>query len=116
MTMRDHLRKGDTMSTVKQSAPRRADIVTILSDHRQDLAERGVRSLAIFGSVARDEAGPDSDVDVLVELERPAGYFALARVQRYLESILDRPVDIGTPGALDGTIHDAVVKDCICVT
>jgi predicted nucleotidyltransferase len=115
MTVHDHLPEGGTMSTVKQSAPRRADVVKILADHRQDLAERGVRSLAIFGSVARDEAEPDSDVDVLVELERPAGYFALARVQRYLESILDRPVDIGTPGALDGAVREAIAKDCIRV-
>lgn len=94
---------------------RRAEIVQALTLHRQELADRGVKSLALFGSVARDEAGPDSDIDVLVELDRPAGYFALARLQRYLESLLGHPVDIGTSGALQGAVRDSVLRDIVRV-
>ncbi|HWY86761.1 MAG TPA: nucleotidyltransferase family protein, partial [Gemmataceae bacterium] len=48
----------------------------------------GVESLALFGSVARDEAGPESDVDVLVEFHRPVTLFDLVAVQQYLERCL----------------------------
>jgi predicted nucleotidyltransferase len=57
--------------------------------------EHGVRSLAIFGSLAR-EARPDSDVDVLVTFEPTArvSLFTLARLQTILEDALGQPVDI----------------------
>jgi predicted nucleotidyltransferase len=42
----------------------------------------GVRSLDLFGSVARGDAGPGSDVDLLVEFDRPVGLFHFFRVQR----------------------------------
>ncbi|MGD9892531.1 MAG: nucleotidyltransferase family protein [Dehalococcoidia bacterium] len=103
------------MPTVKQSAPRRADVVQILADHRQDLIERGVRSLAIFGSVARDEAGPDSDVDVLVEFNRPTGLFALFDLNAYLEGLLERPVDLTTSGGLKERVKPSVIRDLVHV-
>ena len=54
-----------------------------------------VRSLAVFGSVARDEASDASDVDLLVEFARPVGYFHLFRTRDYLRSILGvRSVDL----------------------
>jgi predicted nucleotidyltransferase len=53
---------------------RRNEAIGFLSSHRQELAERfGVSSLALFGSVARDEAGPDSDVDILVGFRETPG-------------------------------------------
>ena len=52
----------------------RDEALKILSDHKYELRDKfGVTSIAIFGSTARDEAGPDSDVDTLIEIERPAG-------------------------------------------
>jgi predicted nucleotidyltransferase len=48
----------------------------------------GVKSLALFGSVARDEAGAASDVDLLVEFDRPTGYFGLVRLQLFLQQLL----------------------------
>lgn len=52
----------------------------ILAQHRAELAEMGVASLKIFGSLARGEAGPESDVDLLVEFDRPIGLIGLADV------------------------------------
>ena len=52
---------------------RRAEVVRLLAEHREELAELGVISLSVFGSVARDEAGPESDVDLLVTIRRPMG-------------------------------------------
>ncbi len=69
----------------------REDILATLAQHGDELRGLGVRSLALFGSVARGEERPDSDVDLLVELARPACCFKLVRVQLRLEEILGRP-------------------------
>lgn len=68
----------------------------------------------LFGSVARDEARTDSDVDFLVEFDRPGGLFQLLRVQYYLEDILGRSVDLGTQDALREHLREPVLKDLIC--
>ncbi len=52
---------------------KRDEVLAILAVHREQLQELGVKSLELFGSVARDEARPDSDVDFLVEFDRPGG-------------------------------------------
>jgi uncharacterized protein len=68
---------------------RRAAVLERLRAERENLrGEYGVESLALFGSVARDEAGPDSDVDVLVEFGRPITLFDLVAVQQHLERCL----------------------------
>jgi len=72
----------------------------ILAEHKAELRERfGVRRLAVFGSYARDEATPLSDVDILVELERPIGW-EIVDLHDYLEELLGLPVDLVTEGAL----------------
>jgi predicted nucleotidyltransferase len=76
------------------------EIRSILSEHRQVLQERyGVEELALFGSYARGEQSPVSDVDILVRVRRPIGlkFFAL---WDYLEEILGLKVDLLTPEAL----------------
>ncbi len=73
----------------------REQAIHILSEYRMELArEFGVKSLAVFGSVSRDEAGSGSDVDLLVEFDRPVGYFGLFALQDHLESILSCKVDL----------------------
>lgn len=76
------------------------EIRRILREHKDTLRERfGVRSLAIFGSYARGEAKEGSDLDILVEFERPVGW-EIADLHRYLEELLGMRVDLVTPGAL----------------
>jgi predicted nucleotidyltransferase len=94
---------------------RRDRALAILGAHREELRRLRVRSLALFGSVARDEAQSDSDVDLLVELERPAGLFALARLQRYLEQILECRVDLVTRNGLRQQLRDRVAREAIDV-
>lgn len=86
-------------------------VIDILRDNRQLLARFHVRSLSVFGSVVRGEAGPDSDVDILVEFDPDAhvGLFEFARLQRCLQEILGRKVDLATPKAL----HKALKKDIL---
>ena len=96
---------------------RRDDVLAILAAHRDELHEQfGVKSLALFGSVARDEAGPESDVDLLVEFDRrPVGLFEFIDVKMALERLLGVPVDLATPGSLRERIRLSVERDVIHV-
>jgi predicted nucleotidyltransferase len=94
---------------------RRDDVLATLREHRDELMQRGVLSLALFGSVARDEAGPDSDVDVLAELERPAGLFKYIAFKQYLEDLLGCRVDVITPGGLRPDVKANDMEDTIRV-
>ena len=73
-----------------------------------------VRRLALYGSVLRDDFGPESDVDVLVEFEpgHVPGFFRLARMERELsESFAGRKVDLRTAGDLSRYFRDAVLAE-----
>jgi predicted nucleotidyltransferase len=76
----------------------------------------GVKSLSLFGSVARNEATSASDVDLLVEFNRPTGYFGLFALQDYLEKLLGCPVDLGTPDSLKPYIKERIQGELIRVT
>ena len=72
----------------------RDEVLRILGKHRAELAERyGVIKLGIFGSVARNEATLTSDVDVVVEMEKPDLFF-MVHIKEELENALHCPVDI----------------------
>lgn len=88
-------------------------VLAILQAHQEELRGFGVRSLALFGSVARDEARPDSDVDLLVEFAKPVGLFAFARLQRYLEQALGRAVDLGTLKSLRPELYESVSQETV---
>lgn len=76
------------------------DIRHILDNHRETLTSRfGVRRVAIFGSYARQDQTPLSDVDIAVELERPLGW-EIVDLHDYLEEILNIRVDLVTIEAL----------------
>ena len=75
----------------------------------------GVKSLALFGSVSRDESGSVSDVDLLVEFNRPVGYFGLFALQDHLESLLGCKVDLGTLNSLKPRIRVRVIGECMRV-
>jgi uncharacterized protein len=92
---------------------RRDEALALLGDHREELRRFGIKSLGIFGSVARDEAGPASDVDLLVEFAIPAGLFELIRLQRYLESLFGRRVDLATPNGLRDQFRARILRDTV---
>jgi predicted nucleotidyltransferase len=72
--------------------------------------------LAIFGSVARDEARSDSDVDLLVEFNHPVGLFQFIALKQYLESLLGCQVDLGTRRSLKIPLQKEVIESAIYVT
>jgi len=67
----------------------RGRVISILQEHEIELRSVGVASLALFGSTARDEAYEDSDVDLLVDFNRPVALFVVFRLQHKLENLLD---------------------------
>jgi hypothetical protein len=94
----------------------RDELVRLLSQHRSELQERfGVKSLALFGSAAREEAGIESDVDLLVEFDRPVGLFEFIDLKDFLERLLGRKVDLGTPESLKPRLRERVLKEAIHV-
>ena len=94
----------------------RDQILQILRDALPGLRRRfAVRSLRLFGSAARDEAGPASDVDILVEFTEPVGLFLLAELREHLIELLGRPVDVGTENSLRPRMREAVVAEAVRV-
>lgn len=94
----------------------RETIIRILNEQQQTLAERySVKTLFLFGSVARGEARDDSDVDLLVEFSQPVGLFQFIELQQWLESLLGCKVDLGTPRSLKISIKDQVLLEAIRV-
>jgi predicted nucleotidyltransferase len=92
----------------------RDTVLQLLAQHRPVLAQRfGVTKLALFGSVARGCARPESDVDVLVDFAGPATPDAYFGVQFYLEDLLGRPVDLVTERALRPRFKPYVERDAI---
>lgn len=95
---------------------KRDEVLSALK-HNNILAEQfGIKSLYLFGSTARDEARPDSDVDLLVEFNRPLGLFEFIELQQRLESILGCKVDLGTKRSLKQRIKEDVMRKAILVT
>jgi predicted nucleotidyltransferase len=94
----------------------RNDVIKRLRKHRTELVEMGVRSLALFGSLARGEEDAASDVDLLVELdpERPLGLFEYVAIQQRIEEILEgTPVDLVMRGALHEELRENILKEAI---
>jgi len=91
-------------------------VLQILKQKHAEMAEQfGVKFLQLFGSLARDQAKPGSDVDLLVELISPVGYFGLFASQDYLEKLLDCPVDLGTPDSLKPYLRERIKAELIPV-
>ena len=87
-----------------------------LQAHKTRLArEYGVMDLALFGSVARDDAEATSDIDVLVEFDGPATSKRYFGVQFYLEDLLGCPVDLVTEKALRPELRPYVEREAIHV-
>lgn len=93
----------------------REEVLGILLQHQPALKDFGVKSLAIFGSVARDEARPDSDVDILVEFEGLVTFDRYMDVKFYLEDHLGTRVDLVSRRSLKHIIRDKVEKEEIYV-
>ena len=100
------------MSTVAltSSAPRAEDVFAALARQTSALKGFGVSHLALFGSVARGEARPDSDLDFVVDFDRKTfrNYMGLAD---FLERLFGRRVDLVIRGSIKPLLRDRVLRE-----
>ncbi len=94
----------------------RETILEFLKQHQAALQDLGVRSLALFGSVARDEATPTSDIDILVELELPITFDRYMDIKFYLEDHLGKKVDLVSWKSLKPQLREIVAKEAVYVS
>lgn len=94
----------------------RAKALQILARAKPELAHRyGVVRLALFGSTVRDEAGPDSDVDIVVSFDGPATSQKYFGVQFYLEDALGCQVDLVTEKAMRPELRPYIEREAVSV-
>ena len=97
-------------------ATEREHILRLLRHHKPAVRERfGVARLSIFGSVARGEAAPASDIDVLVQFDGPATSARFFGLQFWLEDLTGRTVDLVTEKALRPELRPFVERDRVDV-
>lgn len=93
----------------------RSDILQTLSEHRDELARLGARRLGLFGSFARDEARTDSDVDLLVELDRHT-FDRYMDLKLYLEDLLGRRIDLVLSDRIKPALREHILGGVIDTT
>ena len=90
-------------------------IEELLKSKRQEIlaiaARHGARNIRVFGSVARGEAKPESDVDILVEMESGTSLMDHVTLMQDLEDLLERKVDVVNDRALHWYIRDRVLAE-----
>jgi hypothetical protein len=93
----------------------RDEIIEKLREREADLRARGVAHAALFGSVARGDNRPDSDIDILVDLD-PAivvTIFDYAGVKDFIAAMFDRPVDVVSRESLKPRVRPRTTADAI---
>jgi hypothetical protein len=94
---------------------KKLDALNIIQAHQKNLSKLGVKSLDLFGSVARDQAHSQSDVDILVELDRSVGFFEFFQIKHYLEDLLQCSIDLGTADAIKEHLRQPILEEAIHV-
>lgn len=94
----------------------RDEVLRVLRAHKATLLQQfGVTELVLFGSVARDQASKDSDIDLLVRFDGPTTSKRYFGTQFYLEDLLGRSVDLVTQKALRGELRPYVEREVVHV-
>jgi predicted nucleotidyltransferase len=94
----------------------RQDILASLKKLKKEVAkEYSVKTIGVFGSVARDEQTWQSDIDLLVEFSKPVGFVTFMRLENFLSERLGNKVDLVTPDSLKPVIRQDVLSEVIYV-
>ncbi len=103
------------VETITAGLEERARVLGVMRRHERELRARGLTRLALFGSTARGDLGPSSDVDLLIEVDPacPFGLFAFVDLKADLAAILGRPVDLAFPDAMRPRLRAAVLRDAV---
>jgi len=92
------------------------EVLRLIRSHTKELDSFNVKSLAVFGSAARDESHALSDIDILVEFQDKATFDQYMKLKFFLEDTLGCPVDLVTRKALKPRIRDSVEREALHVT
>ena len=91
-----------------------AKVLKVLAKDKPTLERKfGVVRIAVFGSFARGQQRPDSDIDILVEIAPGLGLFEFIELQEHLEILLGRPVDLATPEMLHPSMKKQILSEAI---
>lgn len=94
----------------------RQDILVSLKKLKGEVAkEYSVKTIGVFGSVARDEQTGSSDIDLVVEFSKPVGFVTFMRLEHFLSERLGEPVDLVTSDSLKPVIRQDVLAEVIYV-
>ena len=103
------LRAGSDLSSVHPEK-----LIEAAAPVLRSLAEdAGYRRLAVFGSVARQEAGQDSDIDMLVEAPEETSSFGFIKFKQLIEQVLGRQIDLVDYGGLKPRLDDDIRRDAV---
>ena len=90
---------------------------TFLHRHREDIlrivAAHGARDVRVFGSWARGEERPNSDIDLLVRLDPGRSLLDIIAIKQDLEDLLDRPVDVVTEAGISPYMREYVLNEAV---
>lgn len=90
----------------------RRSILKTLADHREEVRQLGVRSLGLFGSVARGEATARSDLDFLVEFDNPT-FDTYMELLEFLENLFGHPVDLVLANTLKPRLRESILHETV---
>jgi predicted nucleotidyltransferase len=94
---------------------KRDQVIKLISEQQQALDRLGVEMLSLFGSVAREEAHADSDIDVLVDFKEKATFDRYMDLKFFLEDLLGNRVDLVTRNALRPSMRPSIEQEAIRV-
>ena len=91
------------------------DIIARLKENEAALKAQGVAHAAVFGSVARRDARPDSDIDIMVEIapDAPVGLWQYTGIVRYIEELFPVPVDVANREGLKPLVRPSAEREAI---
>ncbi len=94
---------------------KRDEVIFVLQSHRPELERLGVRRAALFGSVARDAQRPDSDIDILVDLDPEArlGVFEYVGIVEFIQSLFSVPVDVANSVNLKSFVRPTIEREAV---
>ena len=94
---------------------RREQVIATLRKHEAELKAAGIIRLAVFGSVARGDNSPQSDVDLLADFDKTRHFtlLTMGRIESRLADLLGTRVDLSSPEWLKGSIRDQVLREAV---
>lgn len=92
----------------------RSEVIKKLAKHRDELKTRfAISSLSLFGSVARNQATPESDLDILVSFQETPGLLKFLELKAHLESLCQCPVDLVAEKALKKQLREQILQEAL---